>query len=184
MGSKGNKISAISGAELGVLRASCIAKKPTDLQTDVWFVGSRQEADIGYVPGCASFRDRLPSCLWLFPMQISQETENAHLAGMVKRLNNLSIDQIEKKVRDADADEDGDAPITVAKVAKAAAVLADAVAAAVARPVPTAVPTRSPRIKRTTSGCAPSSTPRAGGRPRWRSSAACRNRESPRRRER
>lgn len=45
------------------LLANCSAKKAHDFQADVWLVGSRQEADIGYVTGCTY---RLPSCLWYF----------------------------------------------------------------------------------------------------------------------
>lgn len=48
------------------LLANCSAKKAHDVQADVWFVDSRQEAANGYVTGFASFRDRLTSCMWCF----------------------------------------------------------------------------------------------------------------------
>ncbi|CAM9879299.1 unnamed protein product, partial [Ectocarpus sp. 6 AP-2014] len=129
LGPKGYKISAISGAELGVLPAS--AKKAHDVQADVWLVGSRQEAANGF-EGVDDATKKLTTATQDNDNSFAKIAEEADLAGVVKRLTNLSIEETEKGSQREDASDDEDAALTVAEVAQAAAALADAVAAAVA----------------------------------------------------
>ncbi|CAM9888152.1 unnamed protein product, partial [Ectocarpus sp. 8 AP-2014] len=123
MGPKGYVISAISGAELGVLPIS--AKKAHDLQADVWLVGNGFE-------GVDDATQKLTAATQGDDNSSAKIAEEEQLAGMVERLNNLSIEETDKGSQHGDASDDEDAALTVAEVAQAAAALADAVAAAVA----------------------------------------------------